>query len=219
MRLGPLGFARGTDRSSGRDRRRPRQCPLRRRPLRAGVGAAGGRMACRAGAAHRQCTCANGLVHRPGHAAQFVRRRCSRERRRRATSRGRRTSSSTVTRCSTPSASSSTMTTTTRPSSPSRSLGRPDDRLGRHRHLLRRLQLDRARASKRLAATGASRRSDRLSHLRRRRAVGARAGLSTGERRARIGFICQAPTGAGYTGTLDAIAFNARSLSDIRDGS
>ena len=35
----------------------------------------------------------------------------------------------------------------------------------------------------------------------------------------RIGFICQAPTGAGCTGTLDAIAFNARSLSDIRDGS
>jgi regulation of enolase protein 1 (concanavalin A-like superfamily) len=35
----------------------------------------------------------------------------------------------------------------------------------------------------------------------------------------RIGFICQAPTGAGCTGSFDAIAFNARSLSDIRDGS
>ena len=35
----------------------------------------------------------------------------------------------------------------------------------------------------------------------------------------RIGFICQAPTGAGCTGSLDAIAFNTRSLSDIRDGS
>ena len=35
----------------------------------------------------------------------------------------------------------------------------------------------------------------------------------------RIGFICQAPTGAGCTGTFDAIAFHARSLSDIRDGS
>ena len=35
----------------------------------------------------------------------------------------------------------------------------------------------------------------------------------------RIGFICQAPTGAGCTGTFDAIAFTARSLSDIRDGS
>ena len=35
----------------------------------------------------------------------------------------------------------------------------------------------------------------------------------------RIGFICQAPTGGGCTGTFDAIAFDARSLSDIRDGS
>ena len=35
----------------------------------------------------------------------------------------------------------------------------------------------------------------------------------------RIGFVCQAPTGAGCTGTFDAIAFDARSLSDIRDGS
>ncbi len=35
----------------------------------------------------------------------------------------------------------------------------------------------------------------------------------------RIGFVCQAPTGAGCTGTFDAIAFNARSLGDIRDGS
>ena len=35
----------------------------------------------------------------------------------------------------------------------------------------------------------------------------------------RIGFICQAPTGAGCTGTFDAIAFSTRSLSDIRDGS
>ena len=35
----------------------------------------------------------------------------------------------------------------------------------------------------------------------------------------RIGFICQAPTGAGCTGFFDAIAFNARSLDDIRDGS
>ena len=35
----------------------------------------------------------------------------------------------------------------------------------------------------------------------------------------RIGFVCQAPTGAGCTGSFDAIAFNARSLSDIRDGS
>ena len=35
----------------------------------------------------------------------------------------------------------------------------------------------------------------------------------------RIGFVCQAPTGAGCTGTFDAIIFNARSLSDIRDGS
>jgi uncharacterized protein len=35
----------------------------------------------------------------------------------------------------------------------------------------------------------------------------------------RIGFICQAPTGGGCTGIFDAIAFNARSLSDIRDGS
>ena len=35
----------------------------------------------------------------------------------------------------------------------------------------------------------------------------------------RIGFVCQAPTGAGCTGTFDAIAFNLRSLSDIRDGS
>jgi regulation of enolase protein 1 (concanavalin A-like superfamily) len=34
----------------------------------------------------------------------------------------------------------------------------------------------------------------------------------------RIGFICQAPTGAGCTGSFDAIAFNARSLGDIRDG-
>ena len=35
----------------------------------------------------------------------------------------------------------------------------------------------------------------------------------------RIGFVCQAPTGAGCTGSFDAIAFTARSLSDIRDGS
>ena len=35
----------------------------------------------------------------------------------------------------------------------------------------------------------------------------------------RIGFICQAPTGAGCTGSFDAIAFDARSLTDIRDGS
>jgi len=35
----------------------------------------------------------------------------------------------------------------------------------------------------------------------------------------RIGLICQAPTGTGCTGTFDAIAFTARSLSDIRDGS
>ena len=35
----------------------------------------------------------------------------------------------------------------------------------------------------------------------------------------RIGFVCQAPTGAGCTGSFDAIGFNARSLSDIRDGS
>ena len=34
----------------------------------------------------------------------------------------------------------------------------------------------------------------------------------------RIGFVCQAPTGAGCTGTFDAIAFNTRSLSDVRDG-
>jgi uncharacterized protein len=36
---------------------------------------------------------------------------------------------------------------------------------------------------------------------------------------ASIGFVCQAPTGAGCTGILDAIAFEPRSLSDIRDGS
>jgi uncharacterized protein len=36
---------------------------------------------------------------------------------------------------------------------------------------------------------------------------------------ARIGFLCQAPTGAGCTGTFDAIAFTDRSLADIRDGS
>jgi len=35
----------------------------------------------------------------------------------------------------------------------------------------------------------------------------------------RIGFICQAPTGAGCTGNFDAIAFTPRSLGDIRDGS
>jgi uncharacterized protein len=35
----------------------------------------------------------------------------------------------------------------------------------------------------------------------------------------RIGFVCQAPTGAGCTGSFDAIAFTASSLSDIRDGS
>jgi regulation of enolase protein 1 (concanavalin A-like superfamily) len=35
----------------------------------------------------------------------------------------------------------------------------------------------------------------------------------------RIGFVCQAPTGAGCTGTFDAIAFTTHSLSDIRDGS
>ena len=34
----------------------------------------------------------------------------------------------------------------------------------------------------------------------------------------RIGFICQAPTGAGCTGSFDGIAFNPRSLGDIRDG-
>ena len=34
----------------------------------------------------------------------------------------------------------------------------------------------------------------------------------------RVGFVCQAPTGAGCTGIFDAIAFTARSLSDIRDG-
>jgi regulation of enolase protein 1 (concanavalin A-like superfamily) len=38
-------------------------------------------------------------------------------------------------------------------------------------------------------------------------------------REPRIGLICQAPTGTGCTGTFDAIAFTARSLSDIRDGS
>jgi uncharacterized protein len=36
---------------------------------------------------------------------------------------------------------------------------------------------------------------------------------------ASIGFVCQAPAGAGCTGILDAIAFGPRSLSDIRDGS
>ena len=35
----------------------------------------------------------------------------------------------------------------------------------------------------------------------------------------RIGFVCQAPTGAGCTGVFDAVAFNPRSLRDIRDGS
>ena len=35
----------------------------------------------------------------------------------------------------------------------------------------------------------------------------------------RIGFVCQAPTGAGCTGSFDAIAFDTRSLTDIRDGS
>ena len=35
----------------------------------------------------------------------------------------------------------------------------------------------------------------------------------------RIGFVCQAPTGAGCTVTFDAITFTARSLSDIRDSS
>ena len=35
----------------------------------------------------------------------------------------------------------------------------------------------------------------------------------------RIGFVCQAPTGAGCTGSFDTIAFTARSVSDIRDGS
>ena len=35
----------------------------------------------------------------------------------------------------------------------------------------------------------------------------------------RIGFVCQAPTGDGCTGIFDAIAFDARSLGDIRDGS
>ena len=34
----------------------------------------------------------------------------------------------------------------------------------------------------------------------------------------RIGFICQAPTGTGCTGSFEAIAFNTRSLGDIRDG-
>ena len=35
----------------------------------------------------------------------------------------------------------------------------------------------------------------------------------------RIGFVCQAPTGAGCTGTFEEIAFATRSLGDIRDGS
>jgi regulation of enolase protein 1 (concanavalin A-like superfamily) len=35
----------------------------------------------------------------------------------------------------------------------------------------------------------------------------------------RIGFVCQAPTGAGCTGTFGAIAFTTRSLGDVRDGS
>jgi uncharacterized protein len=35
----------------------------------------------------------------------------------------------------------------------------------------------------------------------------------------RIGFICQAPTGTGCTGSFEAIAFTSRSLEDIRDGS
>jgi uncharacterized protein len=35
----------------------------------------------------------------------------------------------------------------------------------------------------------------------------------------RVGFVCQAPTGAGCSGTFDAIGFDARSLSDVRDGS
>jgi regulation of enolase protein 1 (concanavalin A-like superfamily) len=36
---------------------------------------------------------------------------------------------------------------------------------------------------------------------------------------ARVGFVCQAPTGAGCTGTAEAIAFERRSLGDLRDGS
>jgi regulation of enolase protein 1 (concanavalin A-like superfamily) len=36
---------------------------------------------------------------------------------------------------------------------------------------------------------------------------------------ARVGVVCQAPTGAGCTGAFDAIAFEPRSLADIRDGS
>jgi uncharacterized protein len=35
---------------------------------------------------------------------------------------------------------------------------------------------------------------------------------------ARIGFVCQAPTGAGCTGSFDAIAFTTRTLGEIRDG-
>ena len=35
----------------------------------------------------------------------------------------------------------------------------------------------------------------------------------------RIGFVCQAPTGAGCTGTFGAIAFTGRSLGDVRDAS
>ena len=35
----------------------------------------------------------------------------------------------------------------------------------------------------------------------------------------RIGLICQAPTGSGCTGSFESMSFEARSLSDIRDGS
>ena len=98
----------------------------------------------------------------------------------------------------------------------------PIDRLGRHRHVLRRLQLDGARAEQRPAATGRSRhrRGDRLSHIRRRRPLGARPGLPTDERGAAHRLrLPGARTGAGCTVTFDAITFTARSLSDIRDSS
>jgi uncharacterized protein len=35
----------------------------------------------------------------------------------------------------------------------------------------------------------------------------------------RIGFVCQAPTGEGCTGSFESIGFAARSLADVRDGS
>lgn len=35
----------------------------------------------------------------------------------------------------------------------------------------------------------------------------------------RIGVICQAPTGSGCTGNFESMSFQARALSDIRDGS